>query len=72
MFCKIGCHDKLKLDSAITGQVVVSQKLVGWELAFGDRYAANMVNDDSQPHTAISGENVTPDGRFDTGVMPPQ
>jgi nitrite reductase (NO-forming) len=28
-------------------------------------------NDDSQPHTATSGENVTPDGRFDSGIMAP-
>jgi nitrite reductase (NO-forming) len=28
-------------------------------------------NDDAQPHTATSGENVTPDGRFDSGIMAP-
>ncbi|MDP8888595.1 MAG: multicopper oxidase domain-containing protein [Thermoproteota archaeon] len=28
-------------------------------------------NDDSQPHTATSGENVTPDGVFDSGIMGP-
>ena len=28
-------------------------------------------NDDSQPHTATSGENTTPDGTFDSGVMAP-
>ncbi len=28
-------------------------------------------NDDSQPHTATSGENATPDGTFDSGIMPP-
>jgi plastocyanin len=28
-------------------------------------------NNDAQPHTATSGENVTPDGRFDTGIMAP-
>jgi plastocyanin len=28
-------------------------------------------NDDSQPHTATSGENVTPDQRFDSGIMTP-
>jgi glucose/arabinose dehydrogenase/plastocyanin/sugar lactone lactonase YvrE len=28
-------------------------------------------NDDSQPHTATSGENATPDGRFDSGIMAP-
>jgi nitrite reductase (NO-forming) len=28
-------------------------------------------NDDSQPHTATSGEAVTPDGRFDSGIMAP-
>jgi nitrite reductase (NO-forming) len=29
-------------------------------------------NDDSQPHTATSGENVTPDGRFDSGILAPK
>jgi plastocyanin len=28
-------------------------------------------NDDSQPHTATSGEAVTPDGNFDSGIMAP-
>src|SRR5215204_4282566 len=28
-------------------------------------------NDDSQPHTATSGENVTPDQRFDSDIMTP-
>jgi plastocyanin len=28
-------------------------------------------NDDAQPHTATSGENATPDGRFDTGILAP-
>jgi plastocyanin len=28
-------------------------------------------NDDAQPHTATSGQNVTPDGRFDSGIMAP-
>jgi nitrite reductase (NO-forming) len=28
-------------------------------------------NDDSQPHTATSGENATPDGTFDSGIMAP-
>jgi plastocyanin len=28
-------------------------------------------NDDSQPHTATSGEAVIPDGRFDSGIMAP-
>jgi plastocyanin len=28
-------------------------------------------NDDSQPHTATSGENVTPDGTFDSGILAP-
>ncbi|MDQ3727778.1 MAG: plastocyanin/azurin family copper-binding protein, partial [Thermoproteota archaeon] len=28
-------------------------------------------NNDSQPHTATSGENATPDGRFDSGIMAP-
>jgi nitrite reductase (NO-forming) len=29
-------------------------------------------NNDSQPHTATSGENVTPDGKFDSGIMAPK
>jgi nitrite reductase (NO-forming) len=28
-------------------------------------------NDDAQPHTVTSGENVTPDGNFDSGIMAP-
>jgi len=28
-------------------------------------------NDDSQPHTATSGENASPDGTFDSGIMAP-
>jgi plastocyanin len=28
-------------------------------------------NDDSQPHTATSGENAQADGRFDSGIMAP-
>jgi nitrite reductase (NO-forming) len=47
-----------------------------------DAYAPNPVqvgvgdtvtwtNDDSQPHTATSGEAVTPDGNFDSGIMAP-
>lgn len=28
-------------------------------------------NDDSQPHTATSGENSTPDGSFDSGILAP-
>jgi plastocyanin len=28
-------------------------------------------NNDAQPHTATSGQNVTPDGRFDSGIMAP-
>jgi plastocyanin len=28
-------------------------------------------NDDVQPHTATSGENATPDGTFDSGIMAP-
>jgi nitrite reductase (NO-forming) len=28
-------------------------------------------NDDAQPHTATSGEAVTPDGNFDSGIMAP-
>ena len=29
-------------------------------------------NDDSQPHTVTSGENVTPDGKFDSGILAPK
>jgi plastocyanin len=28
-------------------------------------------NNDAQPHTATSGENVTPDGRFDSSILAP-
>jgi plastocyanin len=28
-------------------------------------------NDDAQPHTATSGENLNPDGKFDSGLMAP-
>ena len=28
-------------------------------------------NNDAQPHTATSGENATPDGRFDSSIMAP-
>src|SRR5918998_1377181 len=28
-------------------------------------------NDDAQPHTATSGENATPNGTFDSGIMAP-
>ena len=28
-------------------------------------------NNDAQPHTATSGQNATPDGRFDSGIMAP-
>ncbi|MDQ3851368.1 MAG: plastocyanin/azurin family copper-binding protein [Thermoproteota archaeon] len=28
-------------------------------------------NDDAQPHTVTSGENATPDGRFDSSIMAP-
>jgi plastocyanin len=28
-------------------------------------------NDDAQPHSVTSGENVTPDGRFDSAIMAP-
>jgi plastocyanin len=33
--------------------------------------AVTWTNDDAQPHTATSGENVTPDGNFDSGIMAP-
>jgi plastocyanin len=33
--------------------------------------AVTWTNDDAQPHTATSGENATPDGRFDSGIMAP-
>jgi plastocyanin len=29
------------------------------------------INDDAQPHTVSSGENVTPSGLFEWGIMPP-
>jgi plastocyanin len=29
-------------------------------------------NNDAQPHTATSGQNATPDGNFDSGIMAPQ
>src|SRR5918996_1397538 len=29
-------------------------------------------NNDAQPHTATSGQNATPDGTFDSGIMAPQ
>jgi aldose sugar dehydrogenase len=29
-------------------------------------------NNDTQPHTATSGENATPDGRFDSGILAPR
>jgi plastocyanin len=29
------------------------------------------INDDSLPHTITSGENATPDGRFDSGILSP-
>ena len=29
-------------------------------------------NDDAQPHTTTSGENVTPDGKFDSGILAPK
>jgi plastocyanin len=29
-------------------------------------------NDDAQPHTVSSGQNATPDGTFDSGIMAPQ
>jgi nitrite reductase (NO-forming) len=28
-------------------------------------------NNDAQPHTATSGQNVTPDGKFDSGILAP-
>ena len=33
--------------------------------------AVTWTNDDAQPHTATSGQNATPDGRFDSGIMAP-
>ena len=29
-------------------------------------------NDDAQPHTTTSRENVTPDGKFDSGILAPK
>jgi nitrite reductase (NO-forming) len=39
------------------------------EVGVGD--TITWTNDDSQPHTATSGQAVTPDGRFDSGIMAP-
>jgi nitrite reductase (NO-forming) len=39
------------------------------EVGVGD--TITWTNDDSQPHTATSGEAVTPDGNFDSGIMAP-
>ena len=39
------------------------------EVGVGD--TVTWTNDDSQPHTATSGEAVTPDGNFDSGIMAP-
>lgn len=33
--------------------------------------AVKWTNDDSVPHTGTSGEDGTPDGRFDSGIMAP-
>jgi plastocyanin len=33
--------------------------------------AVTWTNDDAQPHTATSGQNATPDGMFDSGIMAP-
>ena len=33
--------------------------------------AVTWTNNDAQPHTATSGENATPDQRFDSGIMAP-
>ena len=40
-------------------------------ISVGD--AARWTNEDSTPHTVTSGEgeNVTPDGRFDSGIIAP-
>ncbi|MDQ3968668.1 MAG: plastocyanin/azurin family copper-binding protein [Thermoproteota archaeon] len=61
-----------------TGVSIVS----GSSALTDDAYAPNPVqvsvgdtvtwtNDDSQPHTATSGENLNPDGMFDSGIMAP-
>jgi nitrite reductase (NO-forming) len=39
------------------------------EVGVGD--TVTWTNEDSQPHTATSGEAVTPDGRFDSGILAP-
>ncbi len=39
------------------------------QISVGD--TITWTNDDSQPHTVTSGEAVTPDGRFDSGIMAP-
>ena len=39
------------------------------QVSVGDK--VTWTNNDTQPHTATSGHNVTPDGRFDSGIMAP-
>ncbi len=39
------------------------------QVSVGD--TVTWTNDDAQPHTATSGQNATPDGRFDSGIMAP-
>jgi plastocyanin len=39
------------------------------QVSVGD--TVTWTNDDTQPHTVTSGENVNPDGRFDSGIMAP-
>jgi plastocyanin len=35
------------------------------------RTTVTWTNNDAQPHTVTSGENATPDGTFDSGIMAP-
>jgi plastocyanin len=37
----------------------------------GSEAGFNWTDDDAQPHTATSGENLNPDGRFDSAIMAP-
>jgi plastocyanin len=39
------------------------------QVSVGD--TVTWTNDDSQPHTATSGQNAAPDGRFDSSIMAP-
>jgi plastocyanin len=40
-------------------------------IQFGVSDTVTWTNDDTQPDTATSGENLNPDSRFDSGIMAP-